>query len=140
MNHRMTEAYSHVFRFIEENVFELQPSAFITDYEQAMRNAINDRWEGVTLRGCWYHYSAALRKKMLKLGLSKLFKDFDDAKTIKKMMMALPLLPPEKFDEGFQYVKKKAKALDLHNEFKDFFVYFDYWVNQVIKWDKISCN
>lgn len=131
MNYRTYEAYAHVFQFIEENVFKLQPAEFITDFEAGMRKAINERWEGITLRGCWYHYSAALRKKMLKLGLSKLFEDSDDAKSIKKMMMSLPLLPSEKFTEGYNYVQQKAREFGLYEKFKTFFEYFVYWLNQV---------
>lgn len=132
MNHRTKEAYSHVFRFIEKNVFKLEPAEFITDFEAGMRSAINERWPSARLRGCWYHYSAALRKKMLKLGLHKLFKDSKDARCIKKMMLSLPLLPGDKFTEGYDYVQNQAQKWGLSKNFIEFFEYFKYWENMVI--------
>lgn len=131
MSHKSAESYSHVFRFIEENIFKLKPTEIITDFEAGLRKAINQTYPGAKLRGCWYHYSAAVRKKMLELGLHKLLKDNDYARRIKKMLMSLPLLPAENFMEGYDYIKQQTKEWGLSHRFKSFFSYYEYWINQV---------
>lgn len=146
MLHRTAASYSHVFRFIEERVFKLEPNEFITDFEPGMRKAISESYPAAKLRGCWYHYSSALRKKILKLGLHQLFKSNENARKIKKMMMSLPLLPAEHFAEGYQHVQNQAREWKLFGKFKAFFKYYGkFWVNQVqtispINLPKITCN
>lgn len=132
MTRRTTACYSAVFQYIEKNIFKLEPVEFITDFETGMRSAISNCYPTATLRGCWYHYTAAIRKKMLKLGLHKLLKTDDDAKKIKKMLMSLPLLPHGNFMEGYGYIKECAKEWKILNKFKTFFAYFEkQWVSQV---------
>lgn len=98
-----------------------------------MRKAIRECYPAATLRGCWYHYSAALRKRLLHEGLRKLMKDNDDAVTVKKMMMGLPLLPREHFEAGYSFIKQFAKDVKLFEKFEEFFAYYDrYWCDQVI--------
>lgn len=133
MTRKTAECYSHVFRFIESEVFELKPTEFITDFEIAMRNAISECYPRARLHGCWYHFSAALRKRLIKEGLFQLIKIDEDAAAIKKMMMSLPLLPANNFDEGYKHIKKIASRNKyLSKKFMGFFKYFDnFWCAQV---------
>lgn len=132
MTNKDTESYSRVFRFIEEKLFNLEPAEFITDFEGGMRKAIERCYPHARLRGCWFHYSAALRKKLLNLGLNKLIKGDDNARSIKKMMMSLPLLPEDDFMQGYNHIKSLAYKWQLLREFRPFFLYFEqYWILQV---------
>lgn len=132
MTRKTTECYSSVFKYIEEK-FQLEPREIITDFEQAMRKALNEQYPDTVLWGSWYHYCAALRKKHLKLGMNKLLKESDTAKKIKKMLMSLPLLPPENFKEGYEHIKHSAKNWNLAEAFDNVFKYFQsYWFLQVI--------
>lgn len=132
MTRRTTEIYADVFRFIEKKILKLKPAEFITDFEAAMRKAIRLRYRKAILRGCWYHYSAAIRKKMVKLNLLGLMKHNKNARTIKVMIQGLPLLPPECFMQGYEHVKHLARKWNLFTKFKKFFSYFQYfWVAEV---------
>lgn len=133
MSERTASCYKAVFKFIEANVFKLEPSEFITDFEVGMRNAIQECFPGIRLRGCWYHFCAALRKKLLKLGLHALLKQNGFARHVKKMMMCLPLLPAENFVEGYDYIKKKAGDWKISDQFEQMFAYFEqYWFAMVL--------
>lgn len=133
MTSRTTECYAAIFAYIEE-MFKLEPGEFITDFEQSMRNAIQRVYPNTVLRGCWYHFCAALRKKHLKLGMSKLLKENDLAKQVKKMLMSLPLLPQENFNEAYQHIKSSAENWELAKDFEKIFKYFErYWFAQVIR-------
>lgn len=132
MSSKTTVCYESIFKFIETNVFKLEPGEFVTDFELGMRAAINKCYPTVPLRGCWYHYCAALRKKLLKLGLHDLLKSNALARIIKIELMSLPLLPAEYFKEGYEYIKTSAKTWKLSASFKEMFAYFEnYWFAQV---------
>lgn len=132
MTRRTTEIYEDVLRFIEERILKLKPAEFITDFEAAMRKAIRRRYRKAVLRGCWYHYSAAIRKKLAKLNLLGLMKHNIGARTIKVMMQALPLLPPECFMQGYRHVKYLAREWKVFAKFSKFFSYFEnFWIAEV---------
>lgn len=132
MSKRTEICYKAVFEFIEKNVFKLEPAEIITDFEAALRNAIIKCYPDIRLRGCWYHICAALRKKLMKIGLHKLLKFDQYAHFIKKALMCLPLLPAENFEEGYTYIKDCAVRFKLSGKFKEMFAYYEsYWFNQV---------
>lgn len=132
MTKKTTAIYADVLRFIEKKIFKMKPAEFITDFEPAMRKAIRIRYRKAIIRGCWYHYSAAIRKKMLEQKLFGLIKWNHKARIIKVMMQGLPLLPPEEFNAGFSHVKRRAREWNLFAKFKKFFSYFEqFWIPQV---------
>lgn len=131
MSNRTKDCYSALFKYIEDNIFKLEPDEIITDFEAGMRGAINENFPNALLRGCWYHYCACLRKKFFSLGLGNLIKSCPDAKFIKKIFMSLPLLPPERFNEGLTYIKHLTDIFGLTRDFRPFFQYYQYWIDQV---------
>lgn len=132
MSSKTAVCYEAIFKFIEAKVFKLEPGEFVTDFELGMRSAINKCYPEVPLRGCWYHFCAALRKKLLKLGLHNLLKSSSLARIIKKQLMSIPLLPVEYFKEGYDHIKRSAENWNLSASFEGMFTYFEsYWFSQV---------
>lgn len=125
------ECYAALFKYIEEHVFEMQPDEIITDFEDGLRAAIRKEWTDVILRGCWYHYCVCICKQFLKLSMGQLLKTNANARRLKNMILCLPLLPAELFDQGLEYIKTQAVKTRLSKRFSSFFTYFNYWVNQV---------
>lgn len=64
MTNKTAECYTAVFNFIKNNIFDLKPAIIMTDWETGLRCAIRTCFPNSTLKGCWYHYCAALRKKV----------------------------------------------------------------------------
>lgn len=56
MTHKTTAAYTHIFRHIHEELWSLDASMFMTDYELAMRNAIRGLFPNADHRCCWFHF------------------------------------------------------------------------------------
>lgn len=95
MTRKTAKCYAALFAFIEEELVELKPKEIMTDYESGMRAAIRKCWPTATLRGCWFHFCRAIRKRCYKHNMTRLLMHCRDAKLIKKAIMSLPLLPPE---------------------------------------------
>lgn len=132
MTSKSADCYTAVFNYIKKNVFDLKPAIIMTDWEAGLRSANRTCFPTCILKGCWYHYCTALRKKVLRLGLYDELKSNANSRLIKKMMMSLPLLPPELFEEGYAHVKNFAHEHKLREKFKCFFAYYDrYWIAQV---------
>lgn len=132
MSNRTSECYTAVFNFIENEVFKMEPTEIITDFEAGMRNAINTVYKNVTLRGCWFHYCCAIKRMALKLGLRNVLKTMQEARFVYYKLMSLPLLPTEQFLNGYQYIKAHAQRKTFWSNFQSLFEYFEsFWIAQV---------
>lgn len=137
MTRKTAQCYSALFDFIEERLFELKPKEFMTDFEAGMRMAIKKHWPNITLRGCWFHFCRAIRRKCGNLGLFKLIKSNADAKAIQSSLMNLPLLPANRIIEGYNSAKEFAKKKKLLKKFQALFTYFEgYWLQLV----RLNCH
>lgn len=133
MTHKTKKCYLAVLKYIKAKIFDFDAAKFMTDFEAGMRSAIKKCYPRAIIRGCWYHYAAALRKRMRTMGMTKLFKEQKKAKDLKNMLMHLPLLPAEMFERGYSFIKEQAKSWRLFNSFKKFFVYYErQWINEVL--------
>lgn len=130
MDSKKTESYISVFKYIEENVFHLQPNQFITDWESGLRAALSTVYPNVPLKGCWYHYCSAVRRKARSLGMTDLLKSNTKAYLTYKRILCIPLLPADSIITGFSEIKATARKERLFGKFAELFKYFeDYWLN-----------
>lgn len=132
MTRKTTKAYIAVFKYIEEKLFKLKPSQFMTDYEEGMRSAIRKYWSNVSIRGCFFHFCRAILKRCRKLGMVKFLRRNPTGKRIQKSIMSLPLLPADRIMEGYENIKNFTRECGLWKKFSAIFNYFDqYWLPQV---------
>lgn len=132
MSNKTCACYTAVFKYIEKEIFQLEATEFMTDFEGGLRKALAKVYPNAQIRGCWFHYCKALRKKSRALGLESLHKKNANAAMILKELMSLPLLPSEKFVEGFDQIKRLIEEHELVKEYKRLIGYFEkYWFRQV---------
>lgn len=129
-------SYKSIFKYIEKNVYHLDPIEIITDFETGLRNALNAVYPNTVLRGCWFHYCKAIRQKNNELGLRTLIRNNPNARFVEKSIMSLPLLPSKDILIGFEYIKNSVHG-ELSKHLEPFLSYFkNYWlkiqVNKVI--------
>lgn len=133
---RKTEvSYKAIFHFIEK-IFHLEAEEFITDYEAGLRKALNEIYPNTILKGCWFHYSSAVRKKCNEFGLRSILLKNPEAKLFEKAIMSLPLLPSADLLDGYGHIKRMIERSEFSKQFSGLINYVDsYWLeNQVIKY------
>lgn len=132
MTGKTADEYMAVLKYIEDYIFKLKPAKFMADFESGIRKAIRDFYPNVALHGCWYHYCAAIRRKILKLGLYDLIKCDTNARSIYKKFLSLPLLPSNKIIEGLELIVQETRNVRLQKEFSPFLRYFkSFWLKLV---------
>lgn len=132
MSGKKADLYKKVFDFVEKKLFPLNPAQFMTDFEAGLRKAINEIYPDAILNGCWYHFCAAVRRKLMSLDMYELISSVPAAKSVYRMILSLPLLPKESISNGYRIIKQEAIDKNLHKEFKKIFEYFEqYWLHQV---------
>lgn len=101
----------------------------MTDFENGLRAAIKRSYPEATLNGCWFHFTAAIRRRILSLHLYGLIKDNPKASFIYRAILSLPLLPTNLILEGYSIIKRQAKLDALFDHFKAMFDYFEsFWL------------
>lgn len=133
MTNKTLQAYQDVFQFIEDNLFKMEPQSFMTDFEDAMRTAIKNRWPNCEINGCWFHFKQAVQRRCNILpGMKRLLNKSFHARKIKNMLMSIPLLPEDKIKEGYQSIQDYSKKWKLDAQFAELFAYFErQWLREV---------
>lgn len=138
MTDQTAESYMAIFDYIEKNIFKLGPSQFMTDFEAALRSAINRFYPKAILNGCWYHFSASIRRRFMSVNLYSIITDNLAARSIYRKILCLPLLLAHSIIGGFEFIKNEARENKLYKTFKIFFDYFHtYWM-RLVRFIKIS--
>ncbi|CAI6347925.1 unnamed protein product [Macrosiphum euphorbiae] len=71
-----------------------------------MVSALKAIFNNVMIRGCWFHSSQALWRKVGEFGMIEICTGHRNAYDIVHMLMALPLLPVDKVMEGFLSIRQ----------------------------------
>ena len=62
--------YQAVLSKIQEILPQFLPQIAMSDWEQAARNGFKTLFNGIKLRGCWFHYTQRIWKKVQKINLA----------------------------------------------------------------------
>lgn len=68
MTRKTTVAYTHLFRYIKDELIDLKPTSFMTDFEVAMRYAIRIVYPGAKMFTCCFHFCQAVKRHGSQLG------------------------------------------------------------------------
>ena len=102
------EVYTAVLARIHELVPQLAPIYGMSDWEKGARNAVKTQFPGIHLRGCHFHYSQSVWRKIQKLGLSNIYHTNSDFKTLIRTFMALPFLPEDRILPIYNQIDMKG--------------------------------
>ena len=87
----------------------------MSDWERGARNAVKARFPGILLRGCHFHYSQSVWRKIQRLGLSNAYHSNSDFKTAVRCFMALPFLPEDQIRPIYDHLNLEDVILNTEN-------------------------
>lgn len=135
MTTKTREAYEHVFQFIDANLFKFQASTFHTDYEMGLRKALRNVFPTATLKGCWFHYCQAMRRKTQTIkGFGAIVRNSVECKEWYRKFLSLPLANAEQIEEMFLILKTELLEFPVKQRecLKVFAKYFEkQWMTRV---------
>lgn len=134
MDKKTENTYWHIFNYIENNIFNLAPKSFNTDYECGMQNALKRIYPNAQLVGCWFHYCQAVRRKIVQRfkNLQTYIKTSNQANAMYHKFLSLPLLPHYLIQNSFEQLKLMINIFDKDQHFDQFVAYFEkQWIKKV---------
>uniref|UniRef100_A0A2S2PAB2 RING-type domain-containing protein n=1 Tax=Schizaphis graminum TaxID=13262 RepID=A0A2S2PAB2_SCHGA len=124
-------SYYHAIRFIKESVlFDYCPRNIFSDINLLLISPLGYYFPTASLDCTWFQHNQIIYEHMIKFGYSNLIMDSGIAFRCLKMLMALPLLPPNKIITGFEEVKAYAYRMQVHIP-KIFDYYNLHWLHQI---------
>lgn len=129
MSNRTKAAYESVFKYVHENLLQLDARAIITDFEVALRGGLRFVVPNTPLLGCWFHHCQAIRRKVASIPtLFGLIKRDARAAEFYRLFQCLALLPASKIEPAFIQIAHSALQ-----SFPEFASFIEYYENQWIK-------
>ena len=106
----------------------------MSDWERGARNAVKTRFPGILLRGCHFHYSQSVWRKIQRLGLSNAYHSNSEFKTAVRCFMALPFLPEDQIRPIYNHLNLEDVILNPEN-MNNFTIFKNYirkhWINGI---------
>lgn len=62
MSRKTTESYKQLLNYIKNEIIDLKPTSFMTDYEVAMRKAVRAVHPYTKMFTCWFHFCQAVNR------------------------------------------------------------------------------
>ena len=89
------ELYTAILAKVHEFIPQLMPIHGMSVWEKGARNAVKKQFQGSYLRGCYFHYSQSIWRKVQKLGLSNVYHSNQKFRALIRAFMSLPFLPAD---------------------------------------------
>ena len=88
--------------------FQPHPRIVITDFEQAMFNAVRQvLGEDVQSHGCFYHLTQSTWRKIQELGLTNVYKENNEVQHYCGILNGLAFLPVDGIVQGLAYLRER---------------------------------
>ena len=75
-----------------------------------------------TVRGCSFHYTQCVWRKVQALGLAGIYKEDKSVRKWIRRAAALPLVPIESIPDAFLYLQEDAPEINNKDEFHNYIV------------------
>ncbi|XP_060080091.1 uncharacterized protein LOC132559482 [Ylistrum balloti] len=82
---------------MEDLHLQLNPTVLFMDFESAAQNAAKAAFPGITLKGCFFHYTQCIWRKTQQLGLQTHYRDNEDIHRLIRRAAVLPLIRIEDY-------------------------------------------
>ena len=117
MTAKLEGLYSAVLDKVWSKLPALRPALIHCDFERPLINAIEAVCTCGSVSGCWFHACQAVKRKVGAEGLIGEAKKNKKVKDWTRSFYTLPLLPPDKIREGWEWVRSEMGATieSLHN-------------------------
>lgn len=129
MSRKTQKSYCHVFKYIKENLLDMECQSFTMDFEKAVRKALKQLYPNAKQILCWFHFCQAVKKRaMQNPQFYSYIRANKEAEEIYYKLLSLPLLPANLIIEQFQRLKVIALARHRVN-FAALIAYYEYqWI------------
>jgi len=108
MSRRKTKDYVAVLESLRARMPAIAVKRITSDFERALWQAIAKVFPRTKHRGCTFHWTQAVYRKIQALGLARQYREDRDVHKLCRRVMALPLLPAAEIPRQFYRLRQQA--------------------------------
>ena len=112
MVEKTTRAYEIVFCALKDSGVVIR--MFMSDFERVSRNAIKNVFGSVCLKGCWFHYTQAIMRRVKKVGLQKEYTRLPFVNTTVRRLFALSFIQPTEVARGVYLIEQEISNSNVN--------------------------
>ena len=112
-------------QWMQKKRLVLKPNIISCDFEKGAIKAFKLAFPGVKIQGCHFHFTSAIHKKIVDLGLKTIYSGEnhnEDFTVWVRMLMAFPFLMMNDIDEVWDEMIDSKPILDADDESKVTFI------------------
>ncbi|XP_053383990.1 uncharacterized protein LOC123535774 isoform X2 [Mercenaria mercenaria] len=113
MSRKRTEDYVKVLTAIHDALEHVVVENFVMDFEQAAWLAVRQVFPGASIKGCVFHFTQAIWRKVIGLGMKPAYLQRDSVHQYIRQIMALPFLPSAHTEQAFEELEGRANSDQL---------------------------
>ncbi|XP_062584465.1 uncharacterized protein LOC134246160 [Saccostrea cucullata] len=95
--------YNRFFVLLKDAVTDRQsvltPEHWLLDFEIAARNAVQGNFPRTSIKGCFFHYTQCIWRKVQSCGLTTQFREDEDFHRLVRRAAVLPLVPEQQVED-----------------------------------------
>ena len=108
MEEKTTQAYEILFRVLNDSGFVIK--TFMSDFEKGSRNAVRNIYPGVNVKGCWFHYTQSIMRRVKKVGLQREYASVPFVNTTVRRLFALSFVKPAEVPDAVGAIEAEMSA------------------------------
>jgi len=121
---RRTTTYARLFRCLKAEVEEkthgtLSPATVQIDFEQAAIRAVHEEFPDANVKGCFFHFTQAIWRKVEDLGLAGLYNEDEHIQQWDRRAAGLPLLPVDEVQDAWLEAMDQSPDIPQSEAFDD---------------------
>ena len=131
MTNRSFHLYEKIFKYLRVEL-NMSAATYMCDFEIPLRKAIFEIWPESSVKGCYYHFTQALKRKKDSLShLASMIKTTEEANKIYQLFRRLAFKPKEDIEEEYTFILEYQKQLNLEQDFHAFNDYIlKHWIQK----------
>ena len=116
--------YRKMWHIIQQLCPGSNPQFLLVDFEKAAINTFAEVWPRANIKGCFFHLSQSVYRKVQDLGLKTIYSNDTEFSINVRMLPALAYLPSQFVLKAFETLKSQLppEALGVYNYFRDIYV------------------
>ena len=119
----------------------LQPSQVFVDFEEGAIRAFKEEFPGVQVKGCHFHFTQCIWRKIQELGLSVEYKEDKKVRVWLEFFKTMAFIPIDLLDSTFQYLLSIQPESLNSDKLRLFVNYFEStWIGRDSKFPKDMWN
>ena len=91
MEEKTTRAYEILFNVLKDNGVVV--NVFMSDFEKRSRNAVRRIYPDVQVKGCWFHYTQSIMRRVKRVGLQREYASVPFVNVTVRRLFALAFVP-----------------------------------------------